>query len=606
MKKSAHDKLLTTSLLFVLYFDILPARLQTTPFTMPANDSPTAGGRIAIFAACCVPYSLLVWKFWFVCDDALISFRYSRNLALGNGLRYNLGDQLPVEGFSNGLWVLVGAVIEFLHLDITFWSPVLSALCGATLLYLVLDRMERRLGLARPAAAMATLLLATLPPYACWSTGGLETMPFALLIFLLFDRLLLSDTASLLSTVAATIAVMLIRVEGPAWVVVLVALTLLFAESRQMRMRALAVLAVVVVGTAAITAARWGYYHDVIPNTVHAKSGLPRSYLWRGFNYVAVHALTFVTPLAIAITSWFAFRKQRLTVGIPIAAMAWAFPTYAIVTTGDFMTMGRFLIPSMPFAAILLGFLLDDLLTTRARPLVYITTAAMLAVQAAPAWNAHLVPHSVRAKFNFRYSYRSELNQWNSQRHNAQRWSLLGRALRAWVATQPASEGDAEPMPSLVRGAIGGVGYHSDLFIHDKMGLVSREVARRPLDPSKRKWRYPSKRKWKSPGHDRTVRPLFFLDKKPTLVDARLIWAQQPIQAAKKLLRRPRINHAMASKHYVGEFARIESKTGGSPYLIVWRRLRAGEDGAQAWARFHQQLQLLSETGQSAVVLTVD
>ena len=37
------------------------------------------------------PYLLLTGWFWTVVDDAFISFRYARNLALGHGLRYNLG-----------------------------------------------------------------------------------------------------------------------------------------------------------------------------------------------------------------------------------------------------------------------------------------------------------------------------------------------------------------------------------------------------------------------------------------------------------------------------------------------------------------------------------
>ena len=50
-------------------------------------------------------YLFLVWRFRFICDDAFITFRYSKNLALGNGPRFNLGDAGPVEGYSNFLWI---------------------------------------------------------------------------------------------------------------------------------------------------------------------------------------------------------------------------------------------------------------------------------------------------------------------------------------------------------------------------------------------------------------------------------------------------------------------------------------------------------------------
>ena len=57
-------------------------------------------------------------RFWFLCDDAYISFRYARNWAMGFGLRYNLGDHVPVEGYSNFLWVAWAAVFEWMQLDV--------------------------------------------------------------------------------------------------------------------------------------------------------------------------------------------------------------------------------------------------------------------------------------------------------------------------------------------------------------------------------------------------------------------------------------------------------------------------------------------------------
>ena len=62
-------------------------------------------------------YLLLARHFWFVSDDAFITFRYARNWVGGHGLRYNLGEHPPVEGFSNFLWVVVSAVFEFLEWD---------------------------------------------------------------------------------------------------------------------------------------------------------------------------------------------------------------------------------------------------------------------------------------------------------------------------------------------------------------------------------------------------------------------------------------------------------------------------------------------------------
>ena len=92
------------------------------------------GARLDLFLLLWVPHALLVHRFWFLADDAFISFRFARNLALGHGLRYNLGAHVPVEGYSNFLWVIICSVFEFFHLDVTLWPPLLSAACGTVLL----------------------------------------------------------------------------------------------------------------------------------------------------------------------------------------------------------------------------------------------------------------------------------------------------------------------------------------------------------------------------------------------------------------------------------------------------------------------------------------
>ena len=212
---------------------------KTAPSTAPQRrpgrrDAPGAGppsiGRRAdsrVFALLWLPYALLVYRFWFLCDDAFITFRYVRNWVNGWGLRYNLGDQLPVEGYSNFLWVVICGVVKLLGGDVLFWTPVLSFLCGSVLMYLLFDRLHRRLRLNLWITSIATLMLACSPAFAVWSTSGLETMPFALLLFVTFDRLILRRAG--IAPVAAGIAGLataLIRVEGVYWAALLVPLAL--------------------------------------------------------------------------------------------------------------------------------------------------------------------------------------------------------------------------------------------------------------------------------------------------------------------------------------------------------------------------------------------
>jgi membrane-associated phospholipid phosphatase len=59
-----------------------------------------------------IPYLAQWFAYDFLNDDAFISFRYSYNWAQFGEIVYNLGDR--VEGFTNFLWVAIGAFVIWL------------------------------------------------------------------------------------------------------------------------------------------------------------------------------------------------------------------------------------------------------------------------------------------------------------------------------------------------------------------------------------------------------------------------------------------------------------------------------------------------------------
>ena len=69
-----------------------------------------------ILAGLWLGYAWMVRRFWFVTDDAYISFRYARHLGAGHGLVWNPGEA-PVEGFTNLLLVILVAPFTRLGLD---------------------------------------------------------------------------------------------------------------------------------------------------------------------------------------------------------------------------------------------------------------------------------------------------------------------------------------------------------------------------------------------------------------------------------------------------------------------------------------------------------
>ena len=234
---------------------------------------PDSGPKRWLFPLLWLPYALLAGRFWFVCDDAYISFRYARNLSHGLGLRYNLGVDPPVEGYTNFLWVLVCALIDRLGGEPAFWAPLISFVSGSLLLYLFWCILLREHRIAPPLAALATLGLGLFPPFAVWSTGGLASMPFCLALFASYFLLIYREglRPTLLAGLCG-LALVLLRFEGLGWALVVAGCGgfVRWRTGRSLR-PVLGYLMLVLVGFSAYFVWRCGYHGHLWPNTVSTK-----------------------------------------------------------------------------------------------------------------------------------------------------------------------------------------------------------------------------------------------------------------------------------------------------------------------------------------------
>ncbi len=458
-------------------------------------------------AVAALAFALLAWRFDWVCDDAYITFRYARNLAQGQGLVFNPGEH--VEGYSNFLWTVWLASFELARIDVTLAARASSALCGIGVLVLLARLLRGRLQLTGTRATCALLFVATLPPLAVWATGGLAAMPQACFLLLSFERLFgrperpRGAQAGLAAAAAA-----LVRADGP----LLVALLLGAAILAGLREPALRRAALVAAGLSALAvlahlAWRYGYYGEFAPNTARVKLNPGAVTFERGLKYVGTLVAS-VPSLAIGLTAAALLARRPSGGAGPVAAAVLAgSAAYAVFVGGDFMAMGRFLVPALPFLGVLLALGLANTTTGRA---VAITVAAV-ALSLASAFDAHVVPRAWREALFFRWSaasYRTEVEQWEMMRAQSQRWSALGRALARHTT----------PGESLIHGTIGAVGYHSRLTILDPFGLVNREEFRAESNERERH----------SPGHHRRVPLTTFFAQNPTYLDAELVPRDQP------------------------------------------------------------------------------
>lgn len=525
--------------------------------------------RLGTLLPLVIGLGLAAGTFWFVCDDAYISFRYARHLANGLGLRFNPGESPPVEGYSNLLWVLIAAASEQVGVLPALTMPLVSLSC-AVLLLVGVSRSSDSLGLRPAASWLAAATFAMAPGVAVWSTSGLETMAEAALLFVLFDRLVLASDWR--RGALAGVLLSLVRTEGIAWVAVVLALAavdrLVGGEDRACRRRGLLDLACAAAAVAApyaiYAALRLWWFGSLISNTAYVKVSPSLESAGRGLDYVLGYWVSTVAPpiqLGVALVAAWSLGRR----GAWLLAMALGVHLYAVIIGGDFMTMGRMLVPAIAFSAVLVGVAADRLLR-RGGAVAALGVTALLAVNAVgmlPLADINLAPRSVREDFRVRFNsttFRSEIGQWRYMRDNAGAWLALGQALH-----QVERPGDA-----LVLGAVGAVGYTTELFIHDRYGLVSPEVARRESEGPERKH---------SPGHDKYVDVEFFLDQEPRFVRAELTRARGEVAVGKRLADWRASSEIRA--HYGPAWYPVQ--VGGTPKtLLVLERM---DDPAAAWAK---------------------
>jgi tetratricopeptide (TPR) repeat protein len=148
-----------------------------------AGDALRALGRVFIpfivYVAC-----VALLGDWII-DDAGISFAYSRNLATGHGFVAQPG-LVPVEGFSNFLWVLLYVPFFWLGAFDPIWLPkVVAALLVLVSLRLVYAVLRQTTGKAWPGWVAASFI-AMAPAVVIWTASGLENSLLLLLVVALW------------------------------------------------------------------------------------------------------------------------------------------------------------------------------------------------------------------------------------------------------------------------------------------------------------------------------------------------------------------------------------------------------------------------------------
>jgi len=467
--------------------------------------------RLALYVSLGLAAVLLCFhslQFNFVTDDAFISFVYARNLVEHGALVFNLGER--VEGYTNFLWTLLIALGLFLKIPAELSSRVLGTLCAVgTMVFSAW--LLRRLRCDEDAEislwdSLPAWLLAGIPGYACWASGGLETQLFTLLCTLSLGGYLLAlldekaGQPVSLSGVGLTLGLAaLTRPEGYLLFALLALHRLIWKLQKgeliptKEEYKILLIFLLLTVPHITWRRLYYGYY---VPNTFYIKSSGGHGTWQQGLYYLYAFArdlklwvLPLLWLLGLGVPETEAVeRSYRLTGGL---LLAWAVPflLYVASVGGDFMGLYRFVMPIVPIAVLCGALGIWRLL--RARP-SWQVALALLGLSGLHATNSYFVD---RHALTFIGADRG-IDTPGYLRHYTADRAAIGKWLGQYV----------KPDDYQVVGGAGAQVYYAKIPALDSFGLSDAYVAHQVAPVSNR------------PGHQKFAPLSYVLSRKPTIL----------------------------------------------------------------------------------------
>ena len=207
------------------------------------------------------------------CEDAFITFRFSRNLAEGAGPVFNPGEH--VEGYSNFIWMTAIAGAHKLGLDMASFSRFIGGLCNILTLLLIWYIPCRYFAIRGYGTLFAPLLYVLFLPFHYLATNGLETSAYTFLLLLCTHNVLWAQNRPLPFALSSFgfLLLALTRPEGNlffAFYIAYIVLRCLF--NRESLKPYLPGFFIFIAGYSLFVLWRLSYYHLPLPNTYYAKT----------------------------------------------------------------------------------------------------------------------------------------------------------------------------------------------------------------------------------------------------------------------------------------------------------------------------------------------
>jgi len=376
-------------------------------------------GLAALLAA---STAVLVWgwrEFWFLTDDAFISFRYVSNSLLGHGYVWNAPPFRPVEGYTSFLWVLLlDLVWRFTGAPPTQAANLISL--GFSWAAMLLGAvMVLRMGVdGRPVrqrvllAALFLLGLLTNRTFLAWTSSGLETamFNFFLLLWAFCGFAAVRRGGPWLA--GASLSALLITLTRPDGLLFAVATLVLIGVGCR-RLRDGLVAALPLLGIVAHLLWRHWFYGQWLPNTYYAKHTAGRIWPESGARYLATFlmeyalwsvVLVFLVLLVVLLRRHGPAGVLRLLRPTPALVVAGTFLAhawyYTVVIGGDHF---EFRVYSHLVPLLLLA-LISMLLVLRLRPAWLVTCCLLALTLSWPVqWTHHALSQQMTGWQQFKF-----------------------------------------------------------------------------------------------------------------------------------------------------------------------------------------------------------
>lgn len=305
-------------------------------------------------------------------DDPFITFRYAANLLSGYGPVFNIGEH--VEGFSSPLHLILSALLILIFPSIAIlFKAKLASLLFAALSLRQLRIFAKEAGLNDKSVLIALLLLSMNINFAIAAVNGLETTLYVFLLLLFVQKFY--TECRLGNGLTSAIFAFLLLLTRPDSLVIISAFSLfrcLWSIRKNLSAQFyLGWFLLFLIPASFFILARIWYYHLPLPNTFYAKHSNLGSSLHYGLGYLRqplspeVHTLNsqskgflninslVFAPVFYGLALLGLYHIYRKLIGLISVTVVACIIIFVLVSGGDWMPGWRFMVPSLPYFAIM-------------------------------------------------------------------------------------------------------------------------------------------------------------------------------------------------------------------------------------------------------------